>query len=80
MVDWATNIPEPDRMAPCPPSRSVAEPAFMQSVKILKRVRDIDAQGNMILIGDNEAESTDSRTFGSVPIKSVKGMVVCRWN
>ncbi len=51
---------------------------FMQSVKIVKRVAKINADGMLLLIGDNPAESTDSRTLGSFPIKSIQGRVVCR--
>ena len=52
---------------------------FIQSVKILKRVSKIDTDGNMTLVGDNETESTDSRTFGAISIKSTQGRVVCKW-
>lgn len=52
---------------------------FMQSVKIMKRIGQIDSDDNVTLIGDNESESTDSRTFGTVSIKSIKGRVVCKW-
>jgi len=56
----------------------VAHP-FKQSVNILKRIAAIDANGDFVLKGDNPDESTDSRTFGPVSIKSIKGRVVCRW-
>lgn len=53
---------------------------YMQSVKILKRVSEISADGNMILIGDNPAESTDSRTLGQFRLDDVQGKVVCKLN
>ena len=55
----------------------VAHP-YMQSVKIMKRVREIDHEGKLFLVGDNEAESTDSRTLGWFSPKDVGGKVVCR--
>lgn len=52
---------------------------FMQSVKIVKRVMYIDANGLATLAGDNPAESTDSRTLGAIPIESIQGRIVCKW-
>jgi nickel-type superoxide dismutase maturation protease len=51
---------------------------FMQSVKVVKRVEQLEPDRMVILVGDNPAESTDSRTLGSFPIKSIKGRVVCK--
>ncbi|MEP6946475.1 MAG: nickel-type superoxide dismutase maturation protease [Acidobacteriota bacterium] len=51
---------------------------YMQSVKIVKRIREIDPDGNVLLVGDNPTESTDSRTFGTVSVESCIGRVVCR--
>src|SRR5262245_18533241 len=51
---------------------------YKQSVKILKRVDKINIDGTYELVGDNEAESTDSRTFGPIPLKEILGKVVCR--
>lgn len=51
---------------------------FMQSVKIVKRVTHIDASGSATLAGDNPAESTDSRTLGSIPIKLIQGRIICK--
>jgi len=51
---------------------------FKKSVKILKRVKEFDEKGDLILTGDNRAESTDSRTFGAVPLKYLIGKVTCR--
>ena len=56
----------------------LAEHPYKSSVTILKRVSGLDADGLVNLTGDNEVESTDSRTFGPVSIKSVIGRVVCR--
>lgn len=51
---------------------------YMQSVKLLKRVREVDADGKIFLVGDNEAESTDSRTLGWFSPNDVCGTVICR--
>lgn len=51
---------------------------YKTSVTILKRVSEIGANGNLMLTGDNPAESTDSRTFGAVSIECLIGKVVCR--
>jgi len=56
----------------------LARHPYKHSVKILKRVGDINAHGNYDLTGDNEKESTDSRTFGPIPSKDILGKVVCR--
>jgi len=57
----------------------LADHPYRSSVTILKRVARI-ADGRVTLAGDNEAASTDSRTFGPVSIKSIIGRVECRLN
>jgi nickel-type superoxide dismutase maturation protease len=56
----------------------LANHPFKKSVKILKRVKELDEKGDLILTGDNAPESTDSRTFGAVPLKYLIGKVTCR--
>ena len=58
----------------------LADHPYRSSVTILKRVARIEGDGQVTLIGDNEAASTDSRTFGPVSIKSIIGRVECRLN
>ena len=67
------------------PTRSIkrgdvvlADHPYKSSVKILKRVNEIDNDGRYTLIGDNPAESTDSRTFGNLSIEYIQGKAVCR--
>ena len=56
----------------------LADHPYKSSVKILKRVSGIDREGRYSLTGDNPAESTDSRTFGSLSIEYIQGKAVCR--
>ena len=58
----------------------LASHPYKASVKILKRVAAIDALNKVTLIGDNPAESTDSRAFGAVSIESILGRAVSRLN
>ena len=56
----------------------LAKHPFKKSVNILKRLSEIDENGNYFLIGDNPPESTDSRTFGAISAKHILGKAVCR--
>jgi len=56
----------------------LAEHPYRSSVKIVKRVAEIEAESGYVLSGDNPAESTDSRAFGAVSIESIIGRVVCK--
>ena len=56
----------------------VARHPYKASVKILKRVNAIDGEGRYSLTGDNPAESSDSRGFGSLPLEYIQGKAVCR--
>ncbi len=58
---------------------ALADHPYKSSVRIIKRIAAVGSDGTYELIGDNPAESTDSRTFGLVSIKSIKGLVVCRF-
>lgn len=44
---------------------------------LVKRVEHVDLHGGIWLAGDNAAESTDSRSFGSVSVPAILGRV--RW-
>jgi nickel-type superoxide dismutase maturation protease len=56
----------------------LAKHPFKKSVIILKRLSEIDENGNYFLVGDNPSESTDSRTFGAISAKHILGKAVCR--
>ncbi|MFL6373753.1 MAG: nickel-type superoxide dismutase maturation protease [Pyrinomonadaceae bacterium] len=51
---------------------------FKSSVTILKRLTAIDEDGRAELLGDAPDESSDSRSFGSMPLDQISGKVVCR--
>lgn len=56
----------------------LAQHPYKQSVKVLKRISEVDDKGRYILTGDNPEESTDSRTFGSISAADVLGKVIGR--
>ena len=56
----------------------LADHPFKRGVSMLKRVAEVKENGRFELRGDNPGESTDSRTFGTVPIEYIKGRAVCR--
>lgn len=43
--------------------------------QILKRISDITNE-KVELLGDNTADSTDSRHFGTIPISAIKGRAI----
>ena len=49
---------------------------FDPGLLLLKRVRSVEA-GRTFVVGDNLEASTDSRSFGAVPLEQVLGRVVC---
>ena len=56
----------------------LADHPYKKSVKILKRIANLNADGSVSLAGDNPDESTDSRTFGTVPLKCLIAKATCR--
>ena len=50
---------------------------FKTATKVVKRVLSLD-EGRVFLSGDNPAESTDSRAFGTVGRDQLLGKVVAR--
>lgn len=56
----------------------IARHPFKESVEMAKRITAIDANGKFFLVGDNSDESTDSRTFGPVSLKYIKGKITAR--
>jgi nickel-type superoxide dismutase maturation protease len=56
----------------------LARHPFRRGVRVVKRVVEVDAEGHCLLVGDNPMESTDGRSFGSLPGDHVLGRVVLR--
>ena len=55
----------------------IARHPYRTDLEICKRIKVLDeVKEALYLISDNPEGSTDSRTFGTVPIKYVKGKVV----
>lgn len=54
----------------------LADHPFKSSVRILKRVTEITADGRYFLEGDNPVESSDSRSFGSIAASDIRGRVI----
>jgi nickel-type superoxide dismutase maturation protease len=46
---------------------------------IIKRITAVNEDGSCFLSGDNPSESTDSRHWGTVPVKDILGKVTSRF-
>ncbi len=64
---------------PRPNDIVVAHHPHRPPLRIIKRIADTTENGRYILLGDNPAESSDSRTFGPVTSKQILGKVTCRF-
>lgn len=53
---------------------------FQPSLVVIKRITELQSDGGMFLRGDNPDESTDSRSYGLVPVQHYRGRVNCRWS
>lgn len=63
-----------------PPGSVVAVPDPRGSGGVLvKRVADVAADGRLRVLGDDPSASTDSRTFGLVDVRTVRGEAVRRY-
>ena len=58
----------------------VAKHPVEQTSELIKRVARINEHGHYFLVGDNAADSNDSRNFGAVTREYIKGKVVARLN
>ncbi|HLA94930.1 MAG TPA: nickel-type superoxide dismutase maturation protease [Pyrinomonadaceae bacterium] len=68
-----------DPKAPIRPGDIVlTDHPFKSSIRLIKRLVSIEADGRIFLAGDNAAESSDSRIFGVISRKHLVGKVVSR--
>ncbi|MDA8203675.1 MAG: nickel-type superoxide dismutase maturation protease [Chloroflexi bacterium] len=75
LVDPGAYASRPPRVADLVAVPDPGEPSRW----LVKRVVDVDADGRLELRGDNPAESTDSRTFGTVDAATVIGRPWARY-
>ncbi|MEO1429566.1 MAG: nickel-type superoxide dismutase maturation protease [Cyanobacteria bacterium J06633_8] len=50
-----------------------------QPIQIIKRVAVVLADGSCFLIGDNTSSSTDSRSYGPIPLNKILGKVTSKF-
>ena len=67
------------RHSPQPGDIVISQHPYQASLRIVKRVKSVTADGRYHLEGDNPAESTDSRTFGAIASENILGRVICRF-
>jgi signal peptidase I len=61
--------PEPDDIV-------LALHPFKKQTWMIKRVKFVDPDGRLFLIGDNRWESSDSRSYGTLHPERIKGKVL----
>ncbi|BBA79022.1 hypothetical protein RGRSB_0441 [cyanobacterium endosymbiont of Rhopalodia gibberula] len=57
----------------------VAKHPYRHNLKIIKRVVLVDKNGNCFLLGENKAESNDSRYFGFITLHHIIGKVTSKF-
>ncbi len=65
-----------DGALPDPGDIVLATHPFKRGVHIVKRVRELTAEGRVFLVGDASVESSDSRSFGALRPEQILGKVV----
>lgn len=50
-----------------------------QTIRVVKRVAIVLADGSCFLQGDNKSASTDSRSYGFIPFKHILGRVTSKF-
>jgi nickel-type superoxide dismutase maturation protease len=57
----------------------VASRPDQTDITMIKRVAVVEPDGSLILFGDNPAASTDSRSFGPVPLDKILGKATSKF-
>jgi nickel-type superoxide dismutase maturation protease len=57
----------------------LANHPFKASIKIIKRVAQVQDDGRLFLVGDDAMESQDSRSFGGIKRNDILGRATCRF-
>ncbi|MGK7942824.1 MAG: nickel-type superoxide dismutase maturation protease [Crocosphaera sp.] len=52
---------------------------YQPNLRIIKRVVQVDENGECFLIGENSLESSDSRSFGCVSLQQIIGKVTSKF-
>ncbi len=55
----------------------LARHPFRTDLLLVKRVLSVTEVGDLHLVGDNPSESTDSRSWGVLPMERLEGRVLC---
>lgn len=63
---------------PRPGDIVVVRHPYQTNTRLIKRVREVSANGDCLLLGDNPTESTDSRAWGQVATTQILGRVTSR--
>ena len=67
------------RGTPKPGDIVLCEHPTVANTKMLKRVMSLEERGTRVFVrGDNADESTDSRQFGTLHLRAIKGIVKSR--
>lgn len=69
-IVWATGLSSPQSLQP-----GQVVVIRHEGIEIIKRVVEVE-NGEIIVQGDNAADSTDSRQFGPLPLSAVRGKVI----
>ncbi len=67
-----------DNADPSPGEVVLCRHPFRTDVQLVKRVSSVGPDGELMLVGDNPAESTDSGSLSAVPRVHLKGQVMGR--
>jgi nickel-type superoxide dismutase maturation protease len=56
----------------------VSRHPYRRDVRLVKRITAVLEDGRCLIEGDNPSDSTDSRSFGAIPLQHILGRVTSR--